>query len=204
MNHFFRALNPFSKSSGISYRTKPLLHILMPEEMPDLLSHEIIELKWSEDLSWYETIDATYLCIVGDHYDHPSVAPQKNIFEQVMTAFFRPYLIPVMIGSEVYAVYNRKTGIKGILDYLIFPLLARKLIADTWSEERKNTPIINALAWAVAIPLEVARHSIALALTIAVSPLVILVHLLRNLINTLSGLSLQNDTPDNTSVGYID
>ncbi|WP_157010244.1 hypothetical protein [Legionella fallonii] len=180
------------------------MHILMPEEMPDLLSHEIIELKWSEDLSWYETIDATYLCIVGDHYDHPSVAPQKNIFEQVMTAFFRPYLIPVMIGSEVYAVYNRKTGIKGILDYLIFPLLARKLIADTWSEERKNTPIINALAWAVAIPLEVARHSIALALTIAVSPLVILVHLLRNLINTLSGLSLQNDTPDNTSVGYID
>lgn len=203
MNHFFKALNPFSRSSGISYRNKPLLHILMPEEMPDLLPHEIIASKWNDDLFWYETLDATYLCIAGDHYEHPSRSSQKNIFEQVMTAFFRPYLIPVIIGSEIHAVYNRKTGIKGVLDYLLFPLVARKLIADTLLEKRQNTPLINALAWAVAIPLEVIRHSMALALTLALSPVVFLVHLLRNLINIVSDAHYQANKKISMDLGLL-
>lgn len=186
MPHFFNALNPLSKSSGINYRNKPLLHVLLPEEIPDLLAHEIIELQWERDLSWYETLDATYLCLIGDHYDHPSSAPQKTWFEQIMTAFFRPYMVPVLVGSEIHAVYNRKTGIKGALDFLIFPLIARKLIADTWLEERKNTPVINAIAWAIAIPLEVLRHSLALALTIAIIPVIALVHIFRSIITACS------------------
>jgi hypothetical protein len=186
MPHFFNALNPLSRSSGISYRNKPLLHVLLPEQIPDLLTHEIIELQWEKDLSWYETIDATYLCLVGDHYDHPHSAVQKNWFEQIMTACLRPYMVPVIVGSEIHAVYNRKTGIKGALDFLIFPLIARKLIADTWLEERKNTPVINAIAWAIAIPLEVLRHSLAIALTIAIIPVIALVHLFRSVINAFS------------------
>lgn len=196
MPHFFHALNPLSKSSGISYRNKPLLHILMPEEMPDLLTHKIIELQWNKDLCWYETIDATYLCLVGDHYDHLSSASQKSLFEQIMTVLFRPYLIPVIIGTEIYAVYNRKTGLKGALDFLIFPLVARKLIADTWLEERKNTPLINGIAWAIAIPLEVLRHSLALALTLAIIPIVALIHIFRSLINTFSNARLQEHEED--------
>ncbi|KTD74826.1 hypothetical protein [Legionella waltersii] len=186
MPHFFKVLNPTSKSSGIRYRNKPMLHVLMSEEIPDLLTHEFIQLQWNRDLCWYETIDATYTCLVGDHYDHPPSASQKTVFEQIMTAFFRPYLIPLIVGSEIHAVYNRKTGVKGALDFLIFPLIARKLIADTWLEERQNTPIINAIAWAIAIPLEVLRHSLAIALTIAIIPIVSLIHLFRSLINTFS------------------
>lgn len=186
MTHFFRALNPCSKASGIPYATKPLLSILTTDEIQDLLPHEIIKSKWQDDLYWYETLDATYTCLAGDHYDIRPATPHKTLFEQIMTAFFRPYLIPVIIGTEVHTIYNRKTGTKGVLDYLLFPLLARKLISDTKTEERKNTPIINALAWAVAIPLEVARHSLALALTIAILPIVALVHIIRNVINALS------------------
>lgn len=108
-----------------------------------------------------------------------------------------------MIGSEIHAVYNRKTGVKGALDFLIFPLLARKLIADTWLEERKNTPIINGIAWAIAIPLEVLRHSLALALTIAIMPVVVLVHLFRNLINVLSNACLQENETDIIDLGLF-
>lgn len=196
MPHFFKALNPLSKSSGINYRNKPLLHVLMSEEIPDLLTHEFIKLQWNRDLCWYETIDATYACLVGDHYDHPPPASQKNLFEQIMTVFFRPYLIPVIVGSEIHAVYTRKTGVKGALDFLIFPLVARKLIADTWLEERKNTPIINGIAWAIAIPLEVLRHSLAIALTIAMIPIVSLIHIFRRLINTFSNVPLQENEED--------
>ncbi|PWY54663.1 hypothetical protein DGG96_16040 [Legionella qingyii] len=196
MPHFFNALNPLSKSSGINYRNKPLLNILMPEEIPDLLTHEFIQLQWNRDLCWYETIDATYVCLVGDHYDYSPSASQKTVFEQIMTAFFRPYLIPVIVGSEIYAVYNRKTGIKGALDFLIFPLVARKLIADTWLEERKNTPILNGIAWAIAIPLEVLRHSLALALTIALIPIVSLIHIFRSLINNFSNVPLDENEED--------
>lgn len=195
MSRFFRALNPFSKSSGISHRTKPMLSILASDEITDLLPHEIIQLQWEENLSWERTLDATYLCLVGEHYGHPSVAAQKTVFEQVMTAFFRPYLIPIMIGSELHALHkhNHQTGIKGVLDYLVFPLLARKLISDTYLDHRKNTPIINAVAWAIAIPLEVIRHSLGLALTIALTPVAAFVHLLRNLINALSGIEIGTD-----------
>lgn len=196
MPHFFKALNPLSRSSGINYRNKPMLHVLMPEEIPDLLTLEFIQLQWNRDLCWYETIDATYACLVGEHYDHPPSASQKAVFEQILTAFFRPYLIPVIVGSEIHAVYNRKTGVKGALDFLIFPLVARKLIADTWLEERKNTPIINGIAWAIAIPLEVLRHSLALALTIAMIPIVSLIHIFRSLINTFSNVPLQENEED--------
>ena len=181
---FFRALNPLSKQSGTNYTVNSLLPSY--NEIPDVLAHEAIKIQWEKQLCWYETIDATHLCLLGDHYDHYLLGPKKSYLEKIISAVMRPQIILVLIGEEIYRANTRKECAKGILDFLIFPLLARKLIADTRLAHRKKTYIINTLAWIVAVPLEVLRHSFALALTIALTPLVLFIHVIRMLFNCIS------------------
>ncbi len=75
----------------------------------------------------------------------------------------------------------RGFGQKGVLDFTVLPLLSRKLIADTYLEERKDSHFFNFLAWAVALPIKAITFGVALALTIAMIPLVIGITLLRGL-----------------------
>lgn len=84
----------------------------------------------------------------------------------------------ILVGDH-YDLYLNGNGAKGVLDYLIFPLVSRKLIADTYLQEKMESYIFNALAWMVAIPLELARFSAAIALTLLLAPIVAFVHLIR-------------------------
>ncbi|PJD92954.1 MAG: hypothetical protein CK424_05150 [Legionella sp.] len=72
-------------------------------------------------------------------------------------------------------------GQKGILDFTILPLLSRKLIADTYLERRKQAYFSNILAWVVALPIQTITFSLALACTLALFPVVVLVTVLRYL-----------------------
>lgn len=74
---------------------------------------------------------------------------------------------------------SRGFGQKGALDFTLLPLLSRKLIADTYLEERKDSHLLNFLAWAVALPIKAITFGVALAFTIAMVPIVIGVTLLR-------------------------
>lgn len=83
----------------------------------------------------------------------------------------------ILVGSHYSASpYYEKYGAKGILDYLFFPLLARKLIYDTYLEERKDCHITNALAWLVAVPLELVRLGTGLALSLLLAPIMAIAH----------------------------
>ncbi|WP_133130572.1 hypothetical protein [Legionella yabuuchiae] len=73
----------------------------------------------------------------------------------------------------------RGFGQKGILDFTLLPLLSRKLIADTYLEERKDSHFLNFLAWAVALPIKAITFGVALAFTIAITPIVIGITILR-------------------------
>lgn len=73
----------------------------------------------------------------------------------------------------------RGFGQKGVLDFTLLPLLSRKLIADTYLEERKDSHFLNFLAWTVALPIKVITFGLALAFTIAITPIVIGITLLR-------------------------
>lgn len=73
----------------------------------------------------------------------------------------------------------RGFGQKGVLDFTVLPLLSRKLIADTYLEERKDSHFLNFLAWVVALPIKAITFGVALAFTIAITPIVIAVTLLR-------------------------
>lgn len=75
--------------------------------------------------------------------------------------------------------YYRGFGQKGVLDFTVLPLLSRKLIADTYLEKRTDSHFLNLLAWAVALPIKAITFSVALAFTIAMTPIVIAVTLLR-------------------------
>ena len=83
----------------------------------------------------------------------------------------------LLVGSHYSnSPYNEYFGAKGLLDYLIFPLLARKLIMDTYLESRKDCYLVNTLAWLIALPLEAIRLGIGLAITVLLAPVIALTH----------------------------
>lgn len=146
---FFRALNPTSKDSGIVYCLAGN-NPCQGKEMIDSTVSENIRAAFNSDLDYFSGLSTTYNILVGNHYD-------------------------LYLTGRV----DSKGGSKGALDYLIFPLVARKLISDTYLNERREHGFSNALAWAVAIPLEITRFSAAIALTLLLAPIVALVHLIK-------------------------
>ena len=64
-------------------------------------------------------------------------------------------------------------GKKGALDYLIFPLVARKLFMDALQEDQCLFVVC-----LVALPLELVRHSAAIALTLLLAPIVAVKHIM--------------------------
>ena len=82
----------------------------------------------------------------------------------------------IIVGNHYDSVNAGETS-KGVLDFLIFPLVARKLFCDCESEKRGlKTPIKNGFSLALAFPLEMIRVLIGLALlallTVTVLPVV--------------------------------
>lgn len=146
---FFRALNPTSPNSGIVYSLAGN-YPCQGKEMLDSTVKENILSALDSDLDLLAGLNATFNILVGEHFDLSLKGRDDN-----------------------------KGGAKGLLDFLILPLLARKLIADTQLDERKDNTFTNVLALAIAVPIEIARFSAGLALTILLIPTVMLVHLIK-------------------------
>lgn len=146
---FFRALDPTSEHSGIVYWLAVNNNTCKGKEMRDLTVSERIVDTFRYDLDFLSGLAATYDILIGDHYD-------------------------LNLTGENYD----KGGKKGALDYLIFPLVARKLIADSFSEGERGV-LTKILALAVAVPLEIARFVAAFALMLVLVPVVALVHLVK-------------------------
>ncbi len=144
---FFRALNPTSHFSGITYA--------LAKDNP---------------CQGTEMIDRTFVEWYALNYDDSSRA--RAIFNLLMGEHYDLFLM----GRN-----NSIGGAKGILDFLIFPLIARKLIADFFLPERNKSPFLNILALAIAIPLEVARFSVAVALTLLIAPVVLFIDFLKSI-----------------------
>ncbi|WP_149865274.1 hypothetical protein [Legionella saoudiensis] len=147
---FFSALNPASCNSGVTYRFGGSDDPCQGKEMIDSLVSENIYKAWNSNLDFQSALYAAYEILMGEHYD----------------LYFH--------GQN-----DCRGGAKGALDYLIFPLVARKLITDFYSETNITLSIFNVLVWSIAVPLEVARFSAAVGLTLLLTPVIALVHLLR-------------------------
>lgn len=156
---FFRALNPISENSGIVYSLAPD-YDCHRQEMLDVSVWESIRNAFNKDLGYLEGLQATYNILVGEHYD-------------------------LKLKGKDGAGNGPMGGAKGILDFFILPLVARKLIADTFLDERQDSDFVNALAWIIAIPIEIVRFGAGVALTLLLAPVVAIVHLLRAIPNVL-------------------
>lgn len=115
-----------------------------------------------------EILDSTVGERIAYTWNHNSdfISAIKTTFDILVGKHYSPFLRPPAESSA-----------KGVLDYLILPLLARKLIADTYLEERKECHLTNLMAWTLAIPLEFLRFSAGVALTLISAPIVALVKL---------------------------
>lgn len=138
----------FFKGSGIS-------HLFKPTEAPHLLGREI-----TDDLNFLGHV----------------IEGKKGIMPHIRRSSFVTGIIDtfkVFTGDHYdYALTGQ--GRKGLLDVLLFPVVARRLIG--FAANPKRHPITRLLAGLIGGLLEIPRIVLAVALTVAVSPIVGIVH----------------------------
>lgn len=117
-----------------------------------------------------ETIPDLTLDLVLPFLWHRQIPISEAIYECFYLLYGDPY------DSKGLGVAQ-----KGFLDFLILPLLARKLIGDCYLLERKEKHLLNFFAKLIALPIELITFTLALTCTIAIIPVVAIVSLLRNL-----------------------
>lgn len=156
---FWRALNPTSKNSGIT-------NYCNPRKNPELIDYTV-----TENINRHRNVDsltATFHVLLGQHYLTHIMPGDAAVAHHYLKS-----AITVNDGVAIFAA-------KGVLDYLIFPLVARKLINDSFLPEREKSFYTNLLAWMVAIPLELVRFSAATVLTLFLAPIVALVRFIQS------------------------
>ncbi|MBA2652325.1 MAG: hypothetical protein H0U73_08680 [Tatlockia sp.] len=112
----------------------------------------------------------------------------KSVSEKIKEAFFTNHSFlgglcatyDILMGNHYKVdaeIYGGK-GSKGLLDYLIFPLVSRKL----YSYYQQDINFAAALSLLIVVPLEIIRMTVGLALTLVLSLAVFLVQLLSPLV----------------------
>ncbi|MBA3536186.1 MAG: hypothetical protein H0T84_06215 [Tatlockia sp.] len=144
---FFRALNPASTYSGINNLRRENKEVL------DTTVSEQIKKDFHSKHDFLDALCATFDILLGNHY---------KIRDQGFNSIF-----DFMLGSDKKAQENTNfseefsgKGSKGLLDYLIFPLLSRKLF---WDSQHKGK-CIQALTLLAVVPLEILRFSAGICL----------------------------------------
>lgn len=170
---FFRALNPCSHNSGINnlYREN--------KEVFDKTVSEKISKAFYSNHSFISGLCATYDILVGQHY----VISNTDYFGRKEKINFDP----AFFSGE---------GSKGLLDYFILPLVSRKLYMDSLQDNY----FTQVLALLIVIPVELTRMTTGFALTLLLSPIVFLIHLVKS---CFMSEELKNPEDDNTCFGWI-
>ena len=92
-----------------------------------------------------------------------------GIWDSIVESFF-------VIHGNHFDYSGKGYGQKGVLDFAFsVPLAARKLIADTYLDERTDTYLQNALAWLIGYPIRAISFLVALSITIILSPIIALI-----------------------------
>lgn len=153
MSDIFFGLNPVGTQTGCFFQNK--------KPKKDIYLSQFIHEKWSENLSFIESISATYQVLVGAH--HSFSTSDDDFFKQDT---------------------GQVKSFKGILDFLILPLIARQLWNWSWlkmlGEDRPwYLELAISAARCVALLISTARILMGIALTLLLSPIVALVSLVR-------------------------
>ena len=117
----------------------------------DITVREQVIKHFVEDMTFFQRVSSTYDIILGKHYD-------------------------INIDNKTD---SEEMGRKGALDYLILPLLSRKLMHDGY-KPAKGITLANVSLLAIALTIEAARVGTAFALTALLIPVIALVHALKD------------------------
>lgn len=147
-----RALNPASKHSGIRYALAHG-HPCQGKEMLDKTVSENVAAVFAPQAGYADYFFPLFNLIIGNHYDF------------------------TLDGDE-----DAKGGAKGMLDYLLFPLLARKIIGDYFQDGNNQNLYYCLMTLMVALPLETTRLSVGFTLTGLLLPIVVLINFIKDLI----------------------
>jgi hypothetical protein len=215
---FFHGLNPTDCSSSVH---NPFIQ--NRPELKDMKQQEVIARNWKILVETkmhileraVNIICLTFDSIIGDHF-----LP----IERLITAHYiyyrgsrsvKEFVLAYQLGERVAPSY------KGILDYLIFPLIARKLFGNQIEEYYAKNPAErsaglplgdimfstlfsrNFLVFFIVLPLEVTRFTAAVALTLLLAPLVAIACALQLLGNALFNNDAREEasaSPDNLTL----
>ncbi len=113
---------------------------------------------------------------MNDHLVSYNLTRCGNEFANSNSLFNKVLAVHEVLCGNHYDLDATGNGSKGLVDFLIFPLIARRLIADRYRPEAANC-IKTLIAYTIAIPLEIARFSISTAITLLTLPFIVLAHL---------------------------
>jgi len=169
MLKLFEGLNPLETRTGCFFVNKKAKN--------DILISDFIQNAWDNNLNFMGSITATYQAIVGNHL---SLATERRDCEAQQ--------------------HGEVQTFKGALDFLILPLVARRLWNWSFIQMQVNN---NSLSMELAIStarvfsmaVSLARILVGVALTLALTPVVGLICLLRH-VNNKPVTSESNDVDE--------
>ncbi len=160
MFKFFTALNPTSKNAALEVKAK-VLNVTTTVPINDFTFYESLQDKIDcfsklKRGFWVDYIVNTFhmMSLIGGAH-HPVL--DAHIVSRAVARHTQSTIAQEERESEI--------GSKGLLDFLIFPLLARKLIVDTYLKAREDAYLLNTLSWIIALPLEIIRDVMVISLT---------------------------------------
>jgi hypothetical protein len=201
---FFHGLNPTDISSGVH---NPFIQ--RRPELKDMKQQQVLAQNWKAlietEMGFLDRaaniIYLTFDSIFGDHF-----LP----IDRIITAHYRRPgrsslrdFMHLKDFARLYPLGDLPQSYKGLLDYLIFPLIARKLFGNRIEEYYAENPAQgfaslplgdimfstlfsrNFLVFFIVLPLEVTRFTAAVAFTLLLAPLAAIVCGLQLLGNAL-------------------
>ncbi|MDF1758119.1 MAG: hypothetical protein P1U74_07455 [Legionellaceae bacterium] len=160
MSGIFYGLNPLKRDSGCYYTR--LNSQTNKQDLtchkPDILFAEMLESAWNQRLGFIKSLKITFLLILGDHQATNIQDPSSHV-------------------NSITRFISNPPPFKGALDFLLLPLVARKLL--NWSlrqmENKSNSfslEIAISFARVFAGLVIAARYLISFALTVALLPVI--------------------------------
>nr|HAT8714953.1 hypothetical protein [Legionella jordanis] len=139
-------------------------------------------------------VDQDYL---GQEIVDSTVSENISSVSRAFDPGFRS-VFEILVGTHYSFGYLGQCS-KGILDYLIFPLVSRKIL-----HEIENSNIfVKVLGWIIALPLEIARFTLGISLTLLIAPIVALANFFKSCFSNPEPIINQGpqiNTPDRESI----
>lgn len=158
MLYLLNGLNPLQTNTHCFFKNG--------REKTDIYLHQYIRNKWNDNLNFSESLNATFLTLIGNHQSFAITDEDCTNESNINNATF-----------------------KGLLDFLILPLIARRIWNWSFLKQQQKDINFNSImlelaifaARIIAIYISLARIIAGIVLTLTLAPIIGLVCLTRSI-----------------------